>query len=81
MAMSTCVKCGSHSFEVVQQSPAHAQFKLFFVQCSACGGVVGVQDFYNLGSLLKDQEGQINSVKSTLSNIESYIAQLSQRLR
>jgi hypothetical protein len=52
MAMSTCIKCGNHRFEVVQVEPNGASFKYHFVQCTSCGGVVGVLDFYNIGETL-----------------------------
>jgi hypothetical protein len=53
MAMSTCVKCGGHYFEVKENSPNGSSFKLMFIQCSSCGGVVGVQEFYNTGALVQ----------------------------
>lgn len=53
MAMSTCVKCGGQFFEVRENSPFNSNFKLFFVQCTTCGGVVGVTDYYNTGAQLE----------------------------
>lgn len=53
MALSTCLKCGSHAFEVKEAEPTHSLFKLMFVQCSSCGSVVGVTDYFNTASLLK----------------------------
>jgi hypothetical protein len=52
MARSTCIKCGGHGFEVSEAEPMGSEFKLFFVQCSTCGGVVGVTDYYNIGATL-----------------------------
>jgi hypothetical protein len=52
MALSTCVKCGNTLFEVVEKEPAQSNFKLMFVQCNSCGGVVGVVEFYNVGGLI-----------------------------
>ena len=54
MAFSTCVKCGNSTFEVAENSPRGSNFKLMFVQCSACGGVVGVMDYYNVGNMLHE---------------------------
>jgi predicted nucleic-acid-binding Zn-ribbon protein len=54
MALSTCVKCGGSSFEISHVSPTGSNFKLMFIQCSSCGGVVGVMDFYNIGQSLHD---------------------------
>jgi len=52
MAVSTCPKCDSHTFEIVENTPKNSKFKLQFVQCSKCGAVIGVMDSYNIGSLL-----------------------------
>ncbi len=52
MAQSTCVKCGHHSFEMREQSPSGSNFKFLFIQCTSCGGVVGVVDYYNIGATL-----------------------------
>lgn len=53
MALSTCVKCGQHAFEVKEAEPSGSNFNLFFVQCSSCGVVVGVTDYYNIGATLE----------------------------
>lgn len=52
MALSSCLKCGNHHFEVAANEPRGSRFKLLFVQCSSCGAVVGVLDHFNIGSLL-----------------------------
>ena len=54
MAISTCVKCGGQSFEMMVQKPEESEYKLIFVQCSNCGGVIGVMDFMNIGSQLDE---------------------------
>ena len=53
MAQSPCPKCGNHGFELVENAPKGSDYKLMFVQCSSCGTVVGVTDFYNTASLLE----------------------------
>jgi hypothetical protein len=52
MALSTCIKCGANNFEATVKEPRGSNFKVQFIQCGACGGVVGVMDYYNIGSLL-----------------------------
>lgn len=52
MATSKCSKCGSPSFETVNHTPANSRYILLFVQCAACGAVVGVLDAYNIGHSL-----------------------------
>ena len=52
MAISTCVKCGGQSFEMMVQKPKESEYNLIFVQCFNCGGVIGVMDLMNIGSQL-----------------------------
>lgn len=54
MATSRCIKCDNSSFEIVESTPRRSAFKLMFVQCTACGGVVGVLDFYNIGERITE---------------------------
>lgn len=53
MTQSTCAKCGNHSFEMKENIPKGSEYKLMFVQCSSCGSVVGVTDYYNTATLLE----------------------------
>lgn len=44
MPTSQCVKCGNSVFELVAKFPVGSSHRIMFVQCSVCGGVVGIQD-------------------------------------
>ncbi len=59
MAISKCPKCDNASFEVVENSPLHSNYKLIFVQCRKCGSVVGTMDYSNIGTILKDVEKKV----------------------
>ena len=50
--MSKCPRCDSTSFEMVEHTPSGSSFKLMFIQCAFCKSVVGVMDYYNIGSRL-----------------------------
>ena len=39
---STCIKCGGMQFELSDSHLKRLGTKLAFVQCKACGGVVGI---------------------------------------
>ena len=56
MSVSTCVTCGTQDqFEVVlKESMPGTNYKLAFVQCARCGGVVGVLDYYNISQRLEN---------------------------
>lgn len=47
MAQSICNKCGATTFEA-KEAPrmSGTDYSWGFVQCSSCGGVVGVVDFF-----------------------------------
>jgi hypothetical protein len=44
MAVSTCVKCNGHGFELAPFTPIGESRKLAMVQCAQCGTPVGVVD-------------------------------------
>lgn len=56
MAASTCPKCKSMSFEVKPNRPDHCTRNLIFVQCTACGAVVGVVEPIDLAQRIDDLE-------------------------
>lgn len=62
MAQSTCVKCGNHSFELVENSPIGSRYKFNFIQCSKCGGVVGVVNYNYLPAVLDEIEKKIDKI-------------------
>jgi hypothetical protein len=53
MARSSCVKCGGNRFEMTEQEPSGSAYKYMFIQCSSCGGVAGVTEYFNVGVLLR----------------------------
>ena len=72
MAYSKCPKCESNFFEVVENSPSYCNYKLLFVQCSKCGSVVGVMDYWNIGTVVKSIEEKVtrNSSYNYNSNLD-----------
>jgi predicted nucleic-acid-binding Zn-ribbon protein len=53
MATSTCIKCVNEEFESKETTPRNSNFVYSFIQCTNCGDVVGVMDFYNIGNMLQ----------------------------
>ena len=50
---SKCPKCEKTNFEVVNELPVNSNYELIFVRCADCHSVVGVIDYYNVGTLIK----------------------------
>lgn len=67
MAISKCMKCGGMSFEVQETRVSRAAYRLYFVQCSSCGGAIGVQEFNNIGALVLSQNAALKKIASALN--------------
>ena len=52
MALPTCPKCDNRVFELNAFTPLRSNYKLYAVNCTQCGAVVGVQEYFNSGALL-----------------------------
>jgi hypothetical protein len=65
MAASTCLKCGSTGFELKETVLTGLPWKLYFVQCSQCGGVVGVLDDQNIGGMLRQRNEALGQIPTT----------------
>jgi len=42
MAQSKCANCNGARFEAVKGDPTDSPMPIYFIQCAACGAVVGV---------------------------------------
>lgn len=63
---STCPKCASNSFESVIREPKGSNYQLLFTQCSGCGCVVGVTEYFNVGVLVHKLAKALNIDLSTI---------------
>ena len=67
MAYSSCMRCDGSSFEAVAAEIRGAAHQLVFIQCDSCGGVVGVQELNNIGSLLAQQDNALKKIAAALN--------------
>ena len=75
MAVSTCNKCGAHSFELARFTPIGESRKLTLVQCSACGVVVGALD-PSIGPQIEALKAQVTAIDQGLARIAGALHQL-----
>ena len=73
MAVSTCLKCAGHSFELVPFTPLGASNKLVMVQCSSCGTPVGILD--------PVATPQIDALKSQIAAIDERLSRIAKALQ
>lgn len=78
MATSKCAACGKTSFELKEVEPKNSRVKYNFIQCAACGVVVGVADYVNLGAGvaailkgLEDASRKVDNMESRLARMEA----------
>jgi hypothetical protein len=63
MARSTCVKCDGNTFEgVVNRHIRGLDFAMVMIQCTSCGGVVGVTEYYSVGHIQQRQNEALKSI-------------------
>ena len=75
MAISTCSKCGGHSFELALFTPVGESRKLTLVQCSACGVAIGALD-PAAGPQIEALKGQIAAIDQKLAKIAGALQEL-----
>jgi hypothetical protein len=68
MAVSTCIKCEAHSFELALFTPLGESHKLTMVQCANCGTPVGVMDSV-LRAAIEALQGKVNAIDDGLTRI------------
>ena len=75
MAISTCSKCGGHSFELALFTPIGESRKLTLVQCSACGAAIGALDPAT-GPQIEALKGQVWAIDQKLARIAEALQEL-----
>jgi hypothetical protein len=68
MAVSTCVKCAGHSFELALLTPIGESKKLTIVQCAACGTSIGALDLAS-GLQIEALKNQVAAIDEKLNRI------------
>ncbi len=68
MAISTCIKCNGHSFELALFTPLGESRKLSIVQCAQCGTPAGVLDPAT-GPQIEALKNQVADIDERLNRI------------
>ena len=74
--MTTCGKCGNHSFRIEKGEPSGSNFYIYYVQCISCGNPVGVLEYANSAAMIEGIEKKINNLVNEIQQISydiSYI--------
>ncbi|HEV7407343.1 MAG TPA: hypothetical protein VGO01_02550 [Bradyrhizobium sp.] len=68
MAVSTCIKCDGHSFELALFTPLGESHKLTMVQCANCGTPIGVLDTASRAAI-ETLQGKVAAIDDGLTRI------------
>jgi hypothetical protein len=68
MAVSTCIKCQGHSFELALFTPLGESNKLTMVQCAICGTPIGVIDAAS-HAVIEALQGRVAAIDDGLTRI------------
>jgi predicted nucleic-acid-binding Zn-ribbon protein len=69
-ASSKCPHCKNGNFELAQVEPSGSRVKMNFIQCMSCKAPLGVAEYYDAGSLLKQQGAQIAELNRKIDQID-----------
>ena len=81
MANSKCPHCSGTRFELKSIAAEGARYKLNFIQCAGCGAPFGVMEYYDIGSLFKDQEVVLGGLQASLDNLDHRLSAVEQLLK
>jgi hypothetical protein len=82
MAHSTCAKCGNRQFELKEHSPVGLRYKVNFIQCSGCGSVAGVVDYFNVSTKIETLEQKLDSMNNFVQNnsLQNHLAMINRSM-
>jgi transcription elongation factor Elf1 len=63
-AVSSCPKCGYHSFELTYLTSGNPKTTISAVQCESCGAIVGVSD--DLSEILASIDKRLKAIEQKL---------------
>jgi hypothetical protein len=73
MAISTCIKCGGHGFELALFTPLGGSHKLTMVQCAECGTPAGLLD--------PAMSPEIDALKRQIADIDERLGRIAKALQ
>lgn len=81
MAIPTCPHCGAKRFQVTEDEPSGADYKVWLVHCADCGAPFGAMEYLVAGVLLKKQAEAIARVQNALVSMASQLDAIQRALR
>ena len=79
--VAKCGHCGNVGTRLEEISPAQSQYKMMAVCCGSCSAILGVTDYFNTGTLLKNAEKERGKVETKIDQITHTVRQIADAVR
>lgn len=80
-SLAKCGHCGHMGTKLHEIEPSGSAYKLQAVCCQSCNSILGVVDFFNVGTLLKNAEKEQKKLAAQAQSIDSRLAQIERLLK
>ncbi len=67
--MSRCPRCDNTTFEFEINEPLLSNYKMNVFQCASCKAAIGAMEYYDAGSLIKEQEARFDQLDQSVSQL------------
>lgn len=80
-ATAKCGHCGKMGTKIQTIEPSGARYKQNAVCCFHCNAILGVTDYFNVGTLLKSAEKERKAMLDKIDHLQMQIQQIASALR
>ena len=81
MANPVCPHCRATRFELTENEPLNANYKIFIVHCLGCGAPFGAMEHAVAGVFLAQQERTLGAIQESLSGFDQRLRAIEKILR
>lgn len=75
-SQAKCGHCGKVGTKIEQIEPRGAAYKQSAIACKWCNSILGVTGYYDAGQLIKEQQKEIVSLKSSVDAMSYQLNQI-----
>jgi hypothetical protein len=67
-------------FEITEDEPIGAEYKIFLVHCGDCGAPFGAMEYLVAGVLLRNQQEVLAQIQQSLSDLDARVRRIGHAL-
>lgn len=81
LGIAKCGHCGQTGTKIVEIEPNGARYKQSAICCTHCSAILGVGDYYNVGTLLKTAEKERVAMTKKIDQLQYQVDLIVNTLR